>query len=154
MIDIVKRFFSKSKEDDSDDKSQKTEHDLRVATCALFVEMARIDETFTEEEMETIISILNEKYGLSRELADALIEEANKELDDSVDLWQFARLINENYSTDEKIEIVETLWQIVYVDGKMDQYEHYLMNKLKNLLRLTHGQLIDAKLKVKHSKNI
>jgi uncharacterized tellurite resistance protein B-like protein len=154
MIDIVKRFFSKSKEDDSDDKNQKTEHDLRVATCALFVEMARIDETFTEAEMETIISILNEKYGLSTELADALIEEANKELDESVDLWQFARLINENYSTDEKIEIVETLWQIVYVDGKMDQYEHYLMNKLKNLLRLTHGQLIDAKLKVKHSKNI
>jgi len=114
--------------------------------------MARIDGTFTQAELETILSILKEKYGLSGEHADALIEAADKELDQSVDLWQFARLINENYSTDEKIEVVETLWQIVYVDEKMDQYEHYLMNKLKNLLRLSHNQLIDAKLKVKHSR--
>jgi len=68
-----------------------------------------------------------------------------------VDLWQFARLINENYANEEKIEIIETLWRIVYVDGKMDQYEHYLMNKLKNLLRISHSQLIDMKVKVKHS---
>jgi len=151
MLDIVKRFFSKTGADSSNTANQTTGHDLRVATCALFVEMARIDGAFTEEEMQTVLSILKEKYGLSREHADALIEEADKELDESVDLWQFARLINENYSNDEKIEIVETLWRIVYVDGKMDQYEHYLMNKLKNLLRLSHNQLIDAKLKVKHS---
>jgi len=149
MLDIVKRFFSKTAGSESGGADQNTAHDLRVATCALFVEMARIDQTFTKAEMETVLSILKEQYGLSEEHADALIAEADKELDESVDLWQFARLINENYSTDEKIEIVETLWRIVYVDGKMDQYEHYLMNKLKNLLRISHSQLIDAKLKVK-----
>lgn len=152
MLDIVKQFFSKTKGNNSGTEKQNRERDLCVAICALFVEMARIDGTFTQAELETILSILKEKYGLSGEHADALIEEADKERDQSVDLWQFARLINENYSTDEKIEIVETLWQIVYVDGKMDQYEHYLMNKLKNLLRLSHSQLIDAKLKVKDSR--
>ncbi len=50
----------------------------------------------------------------------------------------------------EKIEIIEILWRIVYVDGKMDEHEHYLMNKLSNLLRLSHNQLIEAKLKVLH----
>ena len=95
---------------------------------------------------------MKEKYGLDREHADALVAEADKELAESVDLWQFARLINKNYSIDEKIEIIETLWRMVYVDGKMDKYEHYLMNKLKNLLRLAQGQLIDAKLKVLHSE--
>ena len=109
MIDIVKRFFSKTKVNNSNTEKQNTVHDLCVATCALFVEMARIDGTFTQAELETILSILKEKYGLSGEHADALIEEADKERDQSVDLWQFARLINENYSTDEKIEIVETL---------------------------------------------
>ncbi len=151
MLDIVKRFFSKINEDSSKKTDQATDHDLRVATCALLVEMARIDEEFTQAEMETLISILKEKYGLAKEYADALIQEAEKELEESVDLWQFAKLINENYSNAEKIEIVETLWRIVYVDGKMDKYEHYLMNKLKNLLRLSHDQLIDAKLKVKNS---
>ncbi len=148
MLDVVKRFFSKITEDDSKTIEEERNHDTRVATCALFVEMARIDETFTQAEMETILSILKEKYGLSREHADALIAEADKALDESVDLWQFARMINENYSNEEKIEIIETLWKIVYVDGKMDKYEHYLMNKLATLLRLSHEQLIDAKLKV------
>jgi uncharacterized tellurite resistance protein B-like protein len=152
MLDIVKRFFSKINEDSSKKTDQATDHDLRVATCALLVEMARIDEEFTQAEMETLISILKEKYGLAKEYADALIQEAEKELEESVDLWQFAKLINENYSNAEKIEIVETLWRIVYVDGKMDKYEHYLMNKLKNLLRLSHDQLIDAKLKMRYSK--
>ena len=150
MLSTLKRFFAKpdQKENHAGEASQA--HDIRVATCALLVELARIDEKFTQAEMDAILSILKDKYGLAGEYADALIAEAEKELKHSVDLWQFANLINQNYSNAEKIEIIETLWQIVYVDGKMDQYEHYLMNKLKNLLRLSHNQLIDAKLKVLH----
>jgi len=151
MLDIVKRFFSKTATEPSKNADQPTEHDVRIAACALFVEMARIDEKFTSTEMDTILSIVQERYGLSREHADALVTEADKELDKSVDLWQFARLINENYSIDEKIEIIEILWRMVFVDGKMDRYEHYLMNKLKNLLRLSHDQRIAAKLNVLHS---
>ena len=148
MLKSLKRFFNQSAAGGAEDSGRDTEHDIRIATCALFLEMARIDEKFTEEEMETVLSIMREKYGLSQEHADALVAEADKELEESVDLWQFARLINENYSVDEKMEIIETLWRMVYVDGKMDAYEHYLMNKLKNLLRLSHDQLIGAKLKV------
>jgi len=151
MRDIVKRFFSKTAPLAAKNADRETGHDVRVAACALFVEMARIDEEFTKAEMDTILAIVQERYGLSREHADALVAEADKELDKSVDLWQFARLINENYSADEKIEIIEILWRMVFVDGKMDRYEHYLMNKLKNLLRLSHDQLIAAKLKVLHS---
>ncbi len=148
MIDKLKRFFDKPQPKGAKDAGQASEHDVRVAVCALFVEMARIDRKFTPAEMEMIISILKDKYGLSGEHADALIAEADRELEQSVDLWQFARLINENYSAEEKIAIIEILWQMVFVDGKMDEYEHYLMNKVKNLLRLSHDQLIDAKLKV------
>jgi len=148
MLSSLKRFFSPSAADRTVDSGRDPEHDIRIATCALFLEMARIDEKFTKEEMETVLSIMQEKYGLSREHADTLVAEADKELEDSVDLWQFARLINENYSIAEKMEIIEILWRMVYVDGKMDEYEHYLMNKLKNLLRLSQDQLIGAKLKV------
>ena len=152
MLDAVKRYFHKATTDVSKNVNQNAEHDIRVATCALFVEIARIDEKFSEAELGKILSILKEKYGLSQDHADALIAEAERELEKSVDLWQFTKLINENYSTEEKIKIIETLWQIVYVDGKMDRYEHYLMNKLQSLLRLTHEQLIAAKLKVLHSE--
>ncbi|MFO7963225.1 MAG: TerB family tellurite resistance protein [Desulfobacterales bacterium] len=151
MIDTLKRFFGKSSTDPSRASGRQSDHDIRVATCALLVEIARIDEAFTPSEMETLLCILKEKYGLSEENADALIIEAEKELANSLDLWQFAKLINQNYSNEEKIEIIETLWRIVYVDGKMNAHERYMMNKVKNLLRISHDQLIAAKLKVRDS---
>jgi len=148
MLNMITRFFNKPS-DQEDEKD--SGHDIQVATCALFLEMARIDESFTKEEMEAILVILKSKYGLSPEYADALVEEAKKELETSIDLWQFSKKINENYSIDEKIEIIESLWQIVFIDEKMDKYENYLMHKLSALLRLSHKQLMDAKLRVLHS---
>ena len=100
--------------------------------------------------MKTILDILRDKYGLSRDAANALIAEADKALETSVDMYQFARIINENYSMEKRIELLEMLWRIVFVDAKMDRFEHHLMDKLARLLRLTHEQLIAAKLKVLH----
>lgn len=148
MIDVIKRFFANNGQGNQADAGGDSAHDLQVATCALFLEIGRIDETFTQAELDTLLSILKEKYGLSQENADALIQEADRALENSVDYWQFANLIDKNYSVEERIGIVENLWRIVFVDGKMDQYEHYLMNKLGKLLRLTHEQLIDAKMRV------
>jgi len=149
MIDMIKRFFGNAITD-NEDPGKPNDHDIKVAACALLVEMARIDESFTEQETETILQILMSTYGVSAEHAEALMAEAEKELVESVDLWQFARLINENYSREEKIGIIETLWQVVFVDGKMDKYEDYLMHKMVKLLRLSHKELIDAKLKIIH----
>jgi uncharacterized tellurite resistance protein B-like protein len=67
MLDVVKRYFNKATTQVSKDANQNAAHDIRVATCALFVEIARIDEKFTEAEMETILSILKQKYGLSQD---------------------------------------------------------------------------------------
>ena len=150
MLEKIKTLFGSISESETAPSAKERQNDVILAICALFLEMGRIDDTFTEEEQEKVLSILKEKYGLAGEHADRLIEEADRELKESVDLWQFAKVINETYSPDEKEKLVERLWQIVYVDGKMDQYEHYLMNKLSNLLRLSHKQLIDAKLKVLH----
>jgi len=152
MINRLKKLFKPSDTETAGVSGEDRLHRLHVATSALFLEMARIDDEFTADEMQTILGILKDKYGLTAEEAAALVAEADRELDESVDLWQFARLINETYSVDEKIEIIEILWQMVFVDGHMDSHEHYLMNKLKNLLRLSQSQLIDAKLKVKRSQ--
>jgi uncharacterized tellurite resistance protein B-like protein len=132
MLDIVKRFFSKTATQASKNVDRATEHDVRVAACALFVEMARIDEQFTEAEMDTILSIVKERYGLSREHADALVAEADKELDQSVDLWQFARLINENYSTDEKIHRVRISLIITFFGARIRWHVSPFLCKLFN----------------------
>jgi uncharacterized tellurite resistance protein B-like protein len=152
MIDILKRFFSPTAENGNMFTGKKNDQHLLVAVCALFLEMGRIDGTFTQQETAVVVDLLTKKYGLAVEDADVLMEEANRELKESVDLWQFARVINENFDNARKEKLIERLWRIVFIDGKMDEHEHYLMNKLSNLLRLSHKQLIDAKLKVLHGE--
>jgi uncharacterized tellurite resistance protein B-like protein len=148
MIDLLKKFLAKTTNEFSDNKSVTTSSDVRLATCALFLEMANIDGKFSELEKESIVESLRNNYQLSAEHASALMKAAEDELEKSIDLWQFAKLINENYSTEEKIKVIETVWQVVYTDGILDKHEDYLVHKLAKLLRLSHKQLIDAKLKV------
>ena len=150
MIDLLKKVFTKTTNGASTGKSVRTSPDVRLATCALLLEMANIDGRFSKLEKERIVELLRNNYQLSVEHAAALMKAAEDELEKSIDLWQFAKLINENYSTEEKIKVIETVWQVVYTDGILDKHEDYLVHKLANLLRLSHKQLIDAKLKVLH----
>ena len=153
MIDILKRFLSPSTGNGSASKGKENDQQVLVAVCALFLEMGRIDGTFSRQETAMVVDLLTKKYGLAVEHVDELMAEANRELYESVDLWQFARVINENFDNARKEKLIERLWRIVYIDGKMDEHEHYLMSKLSNLLRLSHDQLIDAKLRVLHGEN-
>jgi len=152
MMDLIKKFFEKTSASIAENRSDgpKPEHDLRIATCALFLEMAQIDGEFSDPEREHIISRLRKEFSLSDENLDELMNATSKELNGSIDLWQFTNLINQNYSLEEKIRIVEMIWELAYLDGKLDQHEDYLAHKLANLLRLNHKQLIDAKLKIIH----
>ena len=151
MMNRLKKFFQKSKETNQATHEKDDSHDIRIATCALFLEMASIDNEFSDSEREDIISILKKEYYLCDEYVTDLIKETEKELKKSIDLWQFTNLINQNYSKEEKISIIEIIWKIVYADGVLDKHEDYLVHKLAKLLRLNHKQLIDAKLKILYS---
>lgn len=147
-MDFLKRIFETKTEERSSQTNEVKEQDIRIATCALFLEMVNIDGEFSDAERESIMSILKEEYDLSEEHALELSETANKELQGSIDLWRFTNLINENYSEEEKIRVVELLWKLLYADGKVDEHEDYLVRKLASLLRLSHKKLIEAKLRV------
>ena len=152
MIDLVKKFFDRNKEDSSGENKSKRPHDIRMATCALFLEMANIDDEFTDSEREHIITILKNNYNLPDDDVTSLIEATEEELKESIDLWRFTTLINKNYSPEEKIQIIEMVWKIAFADGTLDKHEDYLVHKMANLLRLRHKQLIEAKLKIIHDE--
>ena len=147
MIDLIKKIFSKY-DTQSYNQDEGRPHDILVATCALFLEMATIDGEFSDSERNNILSILERDYNLSEEYISSLMESSKHELDKSLDLWQFTNMINQNYSLDEKLDIMEMLWKLAYADGNLDSHEDYLTHKIANLLRLNHKQLIDAKIKV------
>ena len=148
MIGRLKNFFTNGLKDKMSGADIDQPHRLHMATCAILLEMAKIDGEFEDAERQGIIAIFENKYNLTSEETSSLMEAAEEELERSIDLWQFTNRINKNYSRDEKIRIIETIWQIAYADGKLEQHEDYLIHKLAKLLNLSHKHLIDAKLKV------
>ena len=152
MRGLIKKFFSKNATESLPQQGNDINLKIRVATCALLLEMANIDDEFNEAEKNNIVNVLKSDFSLPDEDAEELLEISRKELDDSLDLWKFTNFINENYSSEEKIKVIETVWKVVYADGKLDMHEDYLVHKLSKLLKLSHKQLIDAKLKVLYNK--
>ena len=154
MIDLFKKILGTGKKDGQANPaaagipSRPSRHDVHLATCAIFLEMANVDNEFSDEERESILSICQHEYNLDRDEVLELKRASREELDKSLDVWQFTNAINQHYSNDEKSRVVELLWELVYADGKMDEHENYFMHKLARLLRLTHRDLIDAKLRV------
>ena len=152
-MDFMNRIFGEEGEATPEDSGRVPLHDVRIAACALFLEMANIDDEFSGEERETIVSILRDEYDLSEEYASELAEAAEKERKKSLDMWHFTRMINEHFSREEKIRIVELLWKIVYVDGKLDKHEDYLVHTFANMLNLAHKELIEAKLRILYGQD-
>jgi uncharacterized tellurite resistance protein B-like protein len=126
---------------------------IQVATCIILLEVAKSDDEFSSIEKATVKAILKKKFDVSAEAVEELMEMASKKREESVDLWQFTNLINQNYTKEEKIKIVESAWRVIYADEKLDSYEDHFVHKLTKLLQLDHSELIEAKLKIKYENN-
>ncbi|MCB2181816.1 MAG: TerB family tellurite resistance protein [Desulfobulbaceae bacterium] len=144
MFDLLKNIVQGGfKKVDSPEENEKNK---QIAACVLLLEAAHVDDECTPEEMDHVVSVLHAKLGISMDYVDELMALAHAERKNAVDLWKFSNHINQTYSMAEKIAIMEDVWRIIHADGKLDMHEDHFAHKLANLLRLTHKQLIDAKL--------
>jgi uncharacterized tellurite resistance protein B-like protein len=125
---------------------------IQIATCAILLEVAKSDDEFSRVEKTTLSAILKKQFDLPDEAIQELLQIAQKSREESVDLWEFTDLINENYSREERKEILEAAWRVIYADDKLDMYEDHFIHKLAKLLRFEHRDLIAAKLKVKEER--
>lgn len=124
------------------------EERLRIATCVVLLEVAKSDDEFSSLEQATLSALLQKEFDISPEAVEALVQEAHAQRAQSIDLYEFTSQINEFYSREEKIRIVELTWKIIYADKELNRYEDHFVHKLARLFRLQHEELIDAKLKV------
>ena len=154
MMDFLKRLVGEGAPPPSHGASGGEEHgrtrDVHLAACAVFLEMAGIDNEFDDRERRQILDVFRSEYGLAADEVAELEKAAEAELEKAKGHWAFTHVINREFSNDEKSRLVELLWRLVYADGKMDEHENYFIHKLARLLRLTHRDLIEAKLKVLH----
>lgn len=121
---------------------------LSLATCVILLEAARADDVVTQDERIHILDVMRIRFSLGADEAEELVQEAHNVREQSSDLWKFTRAINEGYSPQEKIEIVEEVWRILLSDDDLHGLEDHLAHKLQTLLNLNHPQLIEAKMRV------
>ena len=122
------------------------QHDpLRLATAAVLLDIAYADGSFSPAEDGNVVGFLSERFSLSREDAAELKEAADEIRKKTVDHFALTHYIRKNSPLAERIEIVKTMWRLVYSDGKLTDYEGYLVRKLADLLGLEHHVMIDAK---------
>ena len=147
MLDAIKSFFDKTMEPESPEE-EVGEKDVRLAACALLIEIAYADDNFTEDEKLHLLSAVRRQYGLDDEEAEQLIDLAEKARAGAVDLWQFTNLIKKSYSLGQKMVLVEVMWGLVYSDGELSSHEESLMRRVCHLLDLAPGYLADVRKRV------
>lgn len=123
--------------------------DAHLVLCVLMLEAAHVDGECSDEEMEHVVTTLTDTYGLAKEEIEGLIEQAYAKRKNSIDLFSFTRYLNQNYSKEEKLSVMESVWRVIHIDGRLEGHEDHFAHKLANLLRLTHKDLIDAKIKAR-----
>jgi len=145
MLESIKSFFRSSMSPTPEVSSAAAKKDIRLAACALLLELAYADTEFSSEERRHLESAVRRQFGLDEANAEKLLELAEDARKEAVDLWQFTNLIAENYSTGQKMVLAEVMWGLVYSDGELASKEDYLMRKIFNLLRLEPGYLAEAR---------
>jgi len=118
---------------------------IRLAACALLLELAHADGEFSAPERAHIESVLERHFGLSPDRAAELMALAEEQRRSSIDHFQFTRLIAEHYDLGQKMVLAEVMWGLILADGQIADHESYLVRKIAYLLDLEPGYLSEAR---------
>jgi uncharacterized tellurite resistance protein B-like protein len=149
MVHTVRQFFKKYVVSSPENSNKVSEHSLQIATTALLVEMMRADSEINDDERNAITNSLQSRFGLSEVETTAIIKFAEDEIEKATGYYEFTSLINKGLSQEEKIAIIEQLWEIAFSDSLLDKYEEHMVRKIANLIHVSHKDFIDAKLRVR-----
>jgi len=147
MLDLIKKILGKNNKNSPKDPEKTLNAD--VALCVLLLEAAHADGECSNEEKQRIITTLTERSGVPSAQIEELVKVSYKERDEAVDIFQFTRYMNTHFSKEEKLEAMESVWRIIHTDGYLESHEDHFAHKLGNLLRLSHKELIDCKVRAR-----
>ena len=125
-------------------------HGLQLATAVLLVEVMRSDTHSTAVERAATVQGLRNKFSLTDDELARLMARAEQTAETANDYFRFTSAMNDQLTQAQKIQVIETMWQVAYADGHLDANENHLISKIAGLLHVTHGEYIAAKL---HAKN-
>ena len=131
------------------DEPEATASEARIAAAALLVEMSRADFDVDESEAAAIERASARLLRMDLAAARELLTEARSRADESISLYDFTSLIQEEFPPEEKRNVILELWRVAYADGSLDPHEEHLVRKVAGLLHVQHEDFIDAKLRAR-----
>jgi len=125
------------------------EKQLQIATAAVFIEMAKADGTFTVDERKSVVKGLKNQFKIDDKYVEELLTLSEERVNESISIYEFSNVINENFSDEDKFLLLKNLWRLIYADERLDGYEDRLMKIVAGMLMMEHRQIIKAKLLVR-----
>lgn len=148
MINAIKRFFENNINPAPSHTLQDTDHRLRVATASLLIEVMRADHDYHADERQEVAQSLRRHFDLSVQEVDGLVQLAEQEVENAVDHFAFTSLIKNEFNSEQKIRVIELMWQVAYADDHLQKYEEALIRKIADLIYVSHSDFIAAKHRV------
>ncbi len=146
MLEIITHFFERHialtvQDDESDEK-------IRVASAALLMEMLHAEDACPDKKQQLVMALLENTFGLSGEQALTLMAIAEHKRTQATDYFEFTHLINDAFSHEQKIQLIQSLWEIALSDNHLDLDEDYLIDKIAHLLFIPRTDVVQAKIRV------
>ena len=120
----------------------------RKVSVVLMIEVALSDGNFDETERVQLVSTIT-KVEATRPVVNDLINLAEQQQDLSISLFEHTHVINQCLSREEKIGLIDCLWEIAFADGRVDHFEENTIRKIADLIYVEHKDFIKSKIRVR-----
>jgi uncharacterized tellurite resistance protein B-like protein len=125
--------------------AQFDENDFRLAAAALLIHVSAIDGNVSTAERDKLHAILMARFDLDDERTSELIAAATVADQEAVDLYRFTSLLNRSLDEEGRMHIVEMMWDMVYADGQVNEFEDNVVWRAADLLGISARQRIEAR---------
>jgi uncharacterized tellurite resistance protein B-like protein len=148
MFDGLRQFISDIVSSDADRDRAFDDTGYRLAATALLIHVVSLDGEPTAVEKRKLHSLIETRFGLDPGTADRLIASATRVEGEAVDLYHFTSVIMRSVNEEGRLGIVEMMWEMIYADGQVSEFEDNVVWRAADLLGISSRDRIDLKHRV------
>ncbi len=149
MLSAIREFFDKHIAPPQERDDPRGRRSIELATAALLFETIRSDHEISDPERSAVARAIRTKFDVDDEQAAQLTALAEEEVRQAVDHFQFTSLINRHFTQEQKIRVIELMWQVAYADADINAAERHLLRKIADLLHVPHPDMVAARLRAR-----
>jgi uncharacterized tellurite resistance protein B-like protein len=124
------------------------DNDYRLAAAAILIHVMSVDGAASDAERSTLRAVLKSRFDLDDAALAELVEAGTEAHREAIDLYQFTRLLNRALDEEGRLRVIEMMWQLVYADGRVNEFEDNVVWRAADLLGISARQRIELRRRV------